>query len=119
MKREGLKENWDKLVREFSLRFADGDEMDLDGILFLIGVQEVSNGQKRFKKDEKVQLMHVAICCVLEPYGYYKFAGLDDEGWPHYDISQSLPILKPGEQSFLMKEAVVQYCSEQGWLDVT
>jgi hypothetical protein len=56
---------------------------------------------------------------VLEPYGYYKFAGLDDEGWPHYDISQSLPILKPGEQSFLMKEAVVQYCSEQGWLDVT
>jgi hypothetical protein len=116
MKREELKVNWDYLVHEFSSRFADGDEMDLDGILFLIGVQEVSNGQKRFKKDEKIQLMHVAICRVLEPYGYYKFIGLDDDGWPHYDVLQSLPMLKTSEQSVLMKEAVVLYSIEQGWI---
>jgi len=118
MNREELKVSWDNLVREFSSRFADGDEMDLEGILFLIGVQEVSNGKKRFKKDEKVQLMHVAICRVLEPFGYYKFVGLDDDGWPHYDVLQSLPLLKPGEQGVLMKEAVVLYSIEQGWLDV-
>lgn len=118
MKREELKASWDNLVREFSARFADGDEIDLEGILFLIGVQEVSNGQKRFKKDEKVQLMHVAICRVLEPYGYYKYVGLDDDGWPHFDVLQHLPMLKSGEQGFLMKEAVVLYSIEKGWLDI-
>jgi hypothetical protein len=116
MSRDSLKERWELLVREFSSRFSDGEEMDLDGILFLIGVQEVSNGQRRFKKDEKIQLMHVAICRILEPYGYYEFVGVDEAGWPHFNTVQKLPTLRPGEQAVLMKEAVVGYAEEQGWL---
>lgn len=109
-----LREKWERLVRELSRTFGRGEDIDLDGILFLIGVQELGLGFKKFKKDEKVNLMHVAICRVLEPYGYYSFEGLDPDGWPHYKLVQPLPYLKPGEQSWLMKQAVIQYFEEIG-----
>ena len=46
-------EKWNQLVIRLSERFSDGDPLELDGILFLIGVQELGQGPKRFKKDEK------------------------------------------------------------------
>ncbi|AUC16255.1 hypothetical protein BTO06_14275 [Tenacibaculum sp. SZ-18] len=104
-----LKEKWDFLVASLSQQFAEGDELNLDSIIYLIGVQELGQGQRRFKKDEKVNLMHIAICKLLEPYGYYEFDYFDDDGWPHYKTLTELPNLKPGEQTVLMKEAIVQY----------
>ena len=83
--------------------------MDLDGIIYLIGIQELGQGKRRFKKDEKINLMHVAICRLLEPYGYYAFDYFDADGWPHYKAVEELPTLKAGEQSLLMKEAIVKY----------
>ncbi|GCD79768.1 hypothetical protein [Schleiferia thermophila] len=112
MDREILKEKWERLVGLLSQRFSQGEDLDLDGILFLIGVQELGKGYKRFKKDEKINLMHIAICRLLQPYGYYEFEGIDSDGWPHYRLVQELPRLKPGEQSWLMKEAVIQYFEE-------
>ena len=66
-----LKEQWESVVKFLSEKFADGDTMDLDSIVYLIGVQELGKGIQSFKKDEKVNLMHIAICRLLEPYGYY------------------------------------------------
>lgn len=109
MNKEILREKWKTLVKEISDRFAEGDELDLDAIIFLIGVQELGMGGKRFKKDEKVNLMHIAICRLLEPYGYYEYEGRDPDGWPHYKLLEPLPSLKPGEQSVLMKEAIIRY----------
>tara|TARA_R110002073_G_scaffold108336_9_gene243677 strand:+ start:107529 stop:107885 length:357 start_codon:yes stop_codon:yes gene_type:complete len=108
-KETSLKERWLYLVDELTEQFSDGDELNLDGIIYLIGVQELGQGKKQFKKDEKVNLMHIAICKLLEPYGYYEFDYFDDEGWPHYKILTDLPSLKPGEQTVLMKEAIVSY----------
>ena len=34
---------------------------------------------------------------------------VDKEGWPHYKVKEELPPLKAGEQSVLMKEAIVNY----------
>lgn len=98
---------------QLSEKFADGELLDLDGILFLVGVQELGLGYQKFKKDEKLNLMHIAICRVLEPYGYYRYDGRDKDGWPHYELIENLPPLKAGEQSFLMKEAVVRYFDDQ------
>ncbi|MBQ4801275.1 hypothetical protein J8L88_00330 [Aquimarina sp. MMG015] len=106
---EKLKERWEELVMKLSNQFADGDELDLDAIIYLIGVQELGQVHRRFKKDEKLDLMHIAICRLLEPYGYYEFDYFDEEGWPHYIVKEQLPNLKAGEQSILMKEAIVNY----------
>lgn len=106
---EQLAQRWNTLVTKLSAQFADGATLDLDAIIYLIGVQELGKTNVTFKKDDKVNLMHIAICRLLEPYGYYQFDHFDADGWPHYTIKEQLPHLKAGEQSILMKEAIVQY----------
>ncbi|MBC7525256.1 MAG: hypothetical protein H7239_12565 [Flavobacterium sp.] len=108
-----LKDRWEKVVELLSNQFAEGEKLDLDAIIYLIGVQELGNFKKNFQKDEKVNLMHIAICKLLEPYGYYEFDFFDKEGWPHYKIKEELPPLKAGEQSILMKDAIVNYFLEK------
>ena len=110
---EQLKERWEAVVKMLGDRFADGQVLDLDAIIYLIGIQELGQLHRKFKKDEKLNLMHIAICRVLEPYGYYQFDYYDEEGWPHYTVLEQLPPLKAGEQSVLMKEAIVQYFWEK------
>lgn len=111
---EQLKSRWEQLVTILSNRFADGDQLDLDAVIYLIGVQELGQFNRKFKKDEKVNLMHIAICRLLEPYGYYEFDFFDKDGWPHYNVKEELPSLKAGEQSVLMKGAIVEYFLEKG-----
>ncbi|MHA7863259.1 hypothetical protein [Flagellimonas marinaquae] len=113
---EQLRERWELLVQKLSAQFSDGDPLELDGIIYLVGVQELGNFHRKFKKDEKVNLMHIAICRLLEPYGYYDFDFFDDEGWPHYKVKEQLPPLKAGEQTVLMKEALVNYFLEKEYI---
>ena len=112
-----LKERWEHVVSILSNQFSQGEDLDLDAIIYLIGVQEYGRFQQLFKKDEKVNLMHIAICRLLEPYGYYEFDYVDKEGWPHYKIKEELPPLKAGEQSVLMKDAIVTYFVESGYIE--
>ncbi len=114
---EQLKTRWEKLQKKLSDQFADGDILELDAIIYLIGVQELGQLHRRFKKDQKIELMHIAICRLLEPYGYYEFGYYDDDGWPHFKILEELPNLKPGEQSVLMKEAIVHYFLEKSYIN--
>lgn len=99
---------WRDLSNSLAKRF-EADKLDLNAILFLIGVQELGQGGREFKKDEKVNLMHIGICVVLMPFGYYKELGRDADGWPHFERVKELPPLGAEEQERLMKEAVLTY----------
>jgi hypothetical protein len=112
-----LKERWEKLVDILSNQFSQGEDLDLDAIIYLIGVQEFGKVHREFKKDEKLNLMHIAICRLLEPYGFYEFEYFDEDGWPHYKVKEQLPSLKAGEQSVLMKEAIVSYFLERNLIE--
>lgn len=114
---EQLKIRWEAIVTLLSNQFADGERLDLDAIIYLVGLQELGQLHRKFKKDEKINLMHIAICRLLEPFGYYEFDYFDKEGWPHYKILEQLPPLKAGEQSVLMKEAIVLYFLEKKVID--
>ena len=104
-----LKDRWDNLITVLSDRFSRGQPLEIEGVLYLVGLQELGQVHRKMKKDENVNLIHIGICTVLEPYGYYRFDFFDEEGWPHFELLESLPVLKPGEQSILMKEALVEY----------
>ena len=114
---ELLKKRWNTVVEKLSAHFADGDRLDLDAIIYLIGVQELGQFDRRFKKDHKIDLMHIAICKLLTPYGFYEFDYVDDDGWPHYKVLEELPHLKAGEQSILMKDAIVNYFLATEFID--
>ena len=49
-----LKEQWEILTEKLSRQFAGGAPLDLDGIIYLIGVQELGQLNRTFKKDEKI-----------------------------------------------------------------
>lgn len=86
-----------------------GPDLDVQSMLFLIGVQEYGKGYQKFSKEQKVDLMHVAICTLLIPHGYYKFIGRDEENWPHFEAQETLPNLKPAEQNELITISILDY----------
>lgn len=88
------------------------DLPDLNGILFLIGMQEYGHIRDQFSKEEKQDLMHIAVCSLLSADGYYSFVGRDEDGWPHYEVVKPFRTKGVKEQSRLLKEKVVAYFSE-------
>ena len=108
---------WEELLKRVSEKFNHGEIMDVQDLIYLIGIQELGIIKKKFKKDEKIDLMHIAVCRLLEPYGYYEFEGKDNDRWPHYRLVHPLPKLKPGEQSVLIKEAILNYFDQNDAFD--
>lgn len=110
---ETTKENdWSRLLKKMTEMY--GEEPQIDSILFLIGVQELGMGYKKFKKDEKLNVMHIAICTLMEPFGFYEFEGRDEDGWPHWKLVENLPPLDAKQQNKLMVGAVIDYFKNQG-----
>ena len=107
---EELKEDWSRVISMISADF--GEEPDLQGILFLIGIQELGQGSRKFTKDEKQDLMHIATCRLLSIFGYYELEGQDEEGWPAWKLVNKLPQLSLKEQDILLRTAVIEYFRE-------
>ena len=112
-----LKTKWNNLKTKLSVDFSDNEIIDLDSIIFLIGIQELGQFQKRFNKQKKLEVIHIAVCKLLSDYGYYEFDYTDNEGWPHYKLIKKLPNLKAGEQTILMKKAIINYFVKSNYIN--
>lgn len=106
-----FEKTWNETITRVSAQF--GEKLDYAAILFLIGVQELGKDYQNFKKDQKVELMHIGICSLLVPYGYYTFVGRDEDGWPHFERTDTLPALEPNEQELLIRRAIVRYFNHE------
>ena len=100
--------NWQSLLVEIGHMLGQVPK-DLNGVLFLIGVQELGKGHQLFTKEQKQDLMHIAICKVLSYSDYYTLEGLDSEGWPHWKLIKKLPRFDLLEQEKLLKIHVMEY----------
>ena len=112
-----MKTKWNNLKTKLSVDFSDNEIIDLDSIIFLIGLQELGQFQKRFNKQKKLEVIHIAVCKLLSDYGYYEFDYTDNEGWPHYKLIKKLPNLKAGEQTILMKKAIINYFVKSNYIN--
>ncbi len=106
--------DWDILQEKLKLRF-DG-EMDVDAILFTIGLQELAKPYRKYKKDEKLEIMHIAICTLLEPYGFYEFVGKDEEDWPHWQLKENLPFLDAKQQNKFIIDSIIDYFKREEYI---
>ena len=111
---EDLQVRWLKLRIKLKEKF--GIKPDMNGVLLLIGVQELGMGAQEFSKEQKQDLMHIAVCTLLSKSGYYKFDGHDDEGWPHFSQLRQLPQQDVFEQENFLKDHVLLYFQEQGFI---
>lgn len=85
----------------------------METILFLIGIQEFGQIKEKFTKEQKQDLMHVAICSLLSRSGYYELEGRDEEGWPHFRQLKPMPALNAREQENFLKDHILFYFEEQ------
>ena len=110
-----LQKDWVDLL--YKIKEATGKRpADINAVLFLIGVQELGKGNQNFSKEEKQDLMHIAICKVLSYAGFYKLEGVDEDGWPHWKLVTKLPKFDLLEQEKLLKMQIIQYFKEEiGW----
>jgi hypothetical protein len=104
---DDLQLRWWKLEEKFLERF--GKKPDVESILFLIGIQEFGDIQKKFTKEQKQDLMHIAICTVLAPSGYYELSHVDEDGWPHFKQLQPMPEIDPIMQENFLKDHILLY----------
>lgn len=107
-----LDRRWNALLLELETVIGKKPK-DLNGVLFLIGVQELGHGTKIFSKEEKQDLLHVGICKVLSLAGYYELEGVDQDGWPHWKLLRKLPHFDLLEQERLLKMHVLEYFEKE------
>ena len=110
---DDLQQRWWALEAKLVERF--GKKPDLEAVLFLIGMQETGFLQEKISKEQKQDLMHIATCRLLSIYGFYDLKGLDEQGWPHWENKDKLPVLSLKEQDLLLKQAVLDYFKEVNW----
>ena len=107
-----LEKSWQALM--VSLEKTIGKKpKDLNAVLFLIGVQELGHGKRRFSKEQKQDLMHIAICKILSYSGFYTLEGHDEDGWPHWKMVKKLPHIDVLEQEKFLKMSVLEYFASE------
>lgn len=103
-----LAKKWLEVEKMVFRRF--GEKLDEQTILFIIGLQELGKEEADYKKEEKIDIIHIGVCTVLGKQGYYEFIGKDNDGWPHFKNIKKLPNEIQGElQQNLLKKAIVDY----------
>ena len=103
-------QKWLNLRRKLKDQFNKAP--DINAILFLIGIRELGQFKRKFTKEEKQDLMHVATCSVLSRSGYYELKGLDQDGWPHWVAKKKLPVMDLMQQEDFLKDHIIQYFEE-------
>ena len=105
--KDDLQLRWWKLEEKLLERF--GKKPDLEAVLFLIGIQEFGQIKNKFTKEQKQDLIHVAICSLLSQSGYYELEKTDEEGWPHFKQAKQMPELNMIQQENFLKDHVLLY----------
>ncbi len=102
-------QRWQSLEAMLTERF--GKLPNMEALLYLIGMNEFQGRTPKYKfsKEEKQDLMHIAVCTVLSKGGYYRLEGKDDEGWPHFQELKPVPETTLEGQELLLKEHILEY----------
>jgi len=111
---DDLQQRWWDLEAKLVERF--GKKPDLEAILFLIGIQEFGQVREKFTKEQKQDLMHVAICSLLSQSGYYELEKFDTDGWPHFKQLRGMPDMSTMEQENFLKDHVLLYFQHHDFL---
>lgn len=105
--------DWEGLLNKIQQKFNKAQSPDLNAVLFLIGLRELGQNKREFSKEEKQDLIHVAMCTLMSYDGYFKLSGLDNQGWPHWEAVRELPEMSLDEQENLLKKHILRYFEQQ------
>lgn len=105
--KDDLQLRWWQLEAKILERF--GKKPDMEAVLFLIGMQETGFLKSKITKEQKQDLMHVAVCTLLSESGFYILEGKDEDGWPHFKQVKEIPAYDVVTQENFLKDHVLLY----------
>jgi len=109
---DDFQQRWWKLESKLMERFRK--KPDMEAILFLIGIQEFGQLKEKFTKEQKQDLMHVAVCKLMSQSGYYELERIDEDGWPHFRQLKPMPEMSTTEQENFLKDHILLYFESTG-----
>lgn len=112
--KDDLQQRWWDLEAKLVERFEK--KPDTEAILFLIGLQETGFLVEKISKEQKQDLMHVAVCTILSSSGYYSLDVIDEQGWPHFTQLKDLPAMNLIEQESFLKDHILLYFQQQNFI---
>jgi hypothetical protein len=113
--KDDIQQRWWKLEAKLVERFEK--KPDLEAVLFLIGIQEFGGAKEKFTKEQKQDLMHVAVCHLLSDSGFYELEYTDEDGWPHFKQLKAMPELDAIEQENFLKDHILLYFQTNSFLE--
>ncbi len=88
----------------------------MEAILFLIGIQELGDIRKKYSKEQKQDLMHIATCTLFAQSGFFEMEKVDEDGWPHFRQLKPLPVMNLMEQENFLKDHILLYFNNSGFM---
>lgn len=115
MSEEYIEKKWEKIKKFFISNFDINESLELETILYLIGIRELGTGKLQFEKEDKIDLIYMATCKLLEPLGYFQFEKKDDFGWSYFKQLKKVDNLSEKQQYELLKKSSVMYFDKYVW----
>ena len=99
------------IARRIGEFFLPDAPVDVPSMIFVAGLQVLGRPEAGLSRDDKLAVMHVGTCALLEPYGYYRMTGRDGDGWPQYELLRPVDE-RASSEGELLKEALAGYFAD-------
>ena len=100
-------ENWNDLCKTLNELF--GIEVDINGVLFLVGIRERGLTLQPFTKEEKITLINLGSCTLYQEMGLVKRSGTDPDGWPLFHQNALAPVITEERKLKTLQDCAIRY----------
>ena len=100
-------DNWNDLCKNLSDLF--GIDVDLNGVLFLVGIRERGLTFQPFSKEEKLNLINLGSCTLYLEMGLVESDNKDDEGWPVFRQKALAPSIPEELKQKTLQDCAIRY----------
>jgi len=99
--------NWNELCEHLGKQI--GIEVDLNGVLFLIGIRERGLAFQPFSKEEKMSLINLGSCTLYHEMGLIEKCGTDEEGWSLFKQKALAPVIPEERKYKVLQDCALLY----------
>ncbi len=86
-----------------------GITVDLNGVLFLVGMREKGLAFGEFTREEKLNLINLGCCTLYMEMGLTEITGYDAEGWPIFRQRALNPEISEERKNKTLQDCAIRY----------
>ncbi len=99
--------NWNELCVHLGQQF--DIDIDLNGVLFLVGIREMEFAFRPFSKEEKMSLINLGSCTLYQEMGLTELTGTDEEGWPIFKQKALAQVIPEERKHKVLQDCALRY----------